>query len=336
MQGQQIKQEMQSIAGQAIPPETNLWPAMRLRAQQLSNRRHSHAMRARLARRALAGVTVALALVSGLLLAVPSARAAVGGVLQQFGLVFIDMSNVPVATIEWKPEATVDAPAGVEVLSVVTSTTDLTSTLPTPKKWNLEEARTLAPFPTRTPTWLPSGFAFDGVMITGLISSPSAPKKWNLEEARTLVPFPIRTPTWLPDGFAFDGIMFTGLYTGTDLNMPPQVAEASLYYTQTEQSADWATQNLALHISKPAESGQLVFGYMAPRGHTRQMKVNGQAALYVSGGYELDEMTRTMQWNENKRAGVLAWELGGVNYLLSYNDLDISLEDLMRIAESIQ
>jgi len=293
MQEQEIKQQIQTIAEQEIPAGADLWPAMHLRAQQLSDARRKRATRTRLARHVLAGVTVALALISGLLLAVPSARAAVGGVLQQFGLVFIDMSNVPVVTVEWKPGATVDAPAGVEVLSVVTNTTNLTSTLPTPRKWNLEEARALAPFP-------------------------------------------IHTPTWLPDGFAFDGIMFTGIYTGTNLNVPSQVSEASLYYTQTERSADWATQNLALHISKPAESGQFVFGYMASREHTRPVKVNGHDALYATGGYELDETTRTMQWKEDKRAGVLAWELDGVNYILSYNGLDISLEDLTHIAESIQ
>jgi hypothetical protein len=293
MQEQEIKQTLQSSAEQAVPPEVDVWPALRLRAQQLSDARRKRATRTRLARHVLAGITVALALVSGLVLAVPSARAAVGGALQQFGLIFVDFGEVNVLHTEVLPGATVNAPAGVEVLSVITSTTPASITLSTLKKWGLEEARAIAPFP-------------------------------------------IHTPAWLPTGFTFDGVMFSGLYTGTNADVPSQVTEASLYYTRTEQTAGLATQNLTLHISKPAESGQLLLGYMASREHTRQVQVNGQPALYVPGGYEYDETTQTMRWDENKHAGALAWQMDGVNYIVSYNDLDISLETLTRIAESVR
>jgi hypothetical protein len=111
---------------------------MRLRALQLSDARRRHNARIVVVRRALALGTVALALMSGLVLAVPSARAAVGGVLQQFGLQRFGLDLV-------------SAPLQFHVTS-----SGYGPIMP-PPRLSLAEGQRLASFPIHYPTWLPAG-----------------------------------------------------------------------------------------------------------------------------------------------------------------------------------
>lgn len=60
-----------------------------------------------------------------------------------------------------------------------------------------------------------------------------------------------------------------------------------------------------------------------------EVKVNGQPALYVKGGYD-----RNMEWHDDAPTSYLAWTRADAKYVLL--GTNVSREDLMRIAESIK
>jgi hypothetical protein len=133
-----------------------------------------------------------------------------------------------------------------------------------------------------------------------------------LDEIRSLVPFRISIPTWVPDGFVFqDGVGHASDYSWVILSWSNRDADLSLLIQQSDLYSE----------SRPVPVGSL-----------EQVKVNHQTAVLIRGSWDLE----AGEWNPDASQLSLIWRQGDLVYTLFTNNPDMSVEDLRRMAESIQ
>jgi hypothetical protein len=93
-----------------------------------------------------------------------------------------------------------------------------------------------------------------------------------------------------------------------------------------------------LHITTRPE----VAPVLLPKSREQTVMVNGQPAIYVHGGWRSDgqgdprESLGDLRWDDNIDGAWLSWQDGpGVpTYMLAASGLNLSREDMIRIAES--
>jgi hypothetical protein len=76
--------------------------------------------------------------------------------------------------------------------------------------------------------------------------------------------------------------------------------------------------------------GSAAGGYAVPAAAVQQVRVGGQPAVYARGSWD-----KSGNWNGDANAELLSWEKDGLAYVLSASGLDLSREDMIRIAESL-
>ncbi|CCF82703.1 hypothetical protein [Nitrolancea hollandica] len=150
-----------------------------------------------------------------------------------------------------------------------------------------------------------------------LISMPS------IEEAQRRVPFPIYLPSSLPDGLAM-----TDIYI---LTSPPSGPRRSISTAGiTYRDGDGRTVFIRETLGASEGSG-------VPESEVQDARVNGRAALYAQGGWKSEgNAGPALQWDGTMDRKLLSWENGGITYVVDAYGLDLSREDMLRIAESIR
>jgi hypothetical protein len=126
-----------------------------------------------------------------------------------------------------------------------------------------------------------------------------------VEEAQQQVNFHIPTLAWLPPGFKLGGAHV----------MPPDWA--NVFYVPTDPELVAAQAGLGVAIRRGSDT--TTRSYSGARVQ-EDIMVHGRAASYIAG----------------PAFGLLTWEAGGFSYDLSYSGVELSREDVQRLAESLR
>ena len=161
--------------------------------------------------------------------------------------------------------------------------------------------------------------------VTPEILTPSP--SLTLQEVQRRITFSLLTPTWLPEDLKY-------IYRSI-----PEIQSGQIVDIKYCRTKDLMVQNgcLILHASYKVQ--------MAPpllaESKKKSIEVNGQPGIYVHGGWQDngkgDPNTRlgNLLWDDQADDAYLTWAQGGVTYLLEAHNLGLNLEDMQRIAASM-
>jgi hypothetical protein len=160
------------------------------------------------------------------------------------------------------------------------------------------------------------------------------PPSMTLDEIRQRFPYKLLVPNWLPEDLA---LSHAGLSRSTSAEDPAGSPCVRLVYRTTDASID-DPHYLSFQISPGECSGP----FLLPATKEQLVDVNGQPGSFVKGGWRSDgkgdpETTyRNLQWDDSYGDAYLAWKEGGLNYFIAAFELDLTREEMLQIAESIQ
>lgn len=144
-----------------------------------------------------------------------------------------------------------------------------------------------------------------------------------LAEARQIFDFPFAIPTWLPDGFALnENVRISGLFKG---HRTPHISVSGLHpergYIRLSIRPRKNVPNLN-YGSRPVEENAL-----------SEVRVNGQPAAFISKTRMYSGSTDEPSIQNHPR---LVWMLGDVEYDLGCSENGLTIEEMIRIAESVR
>ena len=154
------------------------------------------------------------------------------------------------------------------------------------------------------------------------------PPTLSVQEFQEHLTFPLLTPTWLPEGLTFIHRSISNSQSGQSVD---------IQYCRTE---DMAVQSgcLILYASYNAQTATPLLA----ESKEQTVEVNGQPGIYVHGGWQDngsgDPNTRlgNLLWDDEVDVAYLTWMQDSVTYLLEAHYLRLNLEDMQRIAASMQ
>jgi len=138
----------------------------------------------------------------------------------------------------------------------------------------------------------------------------------SLENARAQLPFTIDLPTWIPQGF----------------NLRTNVKITHFQDVSSTVYIDWDTPSqsifsLIIQQRIDGDSGRFIIG----AGGSEELQINGHPAVLFRGAWNAD----TNLWDSKLGLLTLSWQRKDLTYTLQGLDTDISVGDLIRVAESI-
>jgi hypothetical protein len=139
----------------------------------------------------------------------------------------------------------------------------------------------------------------------------------SLAAAREILPFGIALPEWLPEG-----------YTLTDEIRVTRFTEPGTVFAEIAFKNDEAGSGFGLNIQyrEDSQAWQQIIGLDS----IEEVQINGQPAALVRGIWNYD----TKQWDNPEHIS-LFWQHHDVTYELSTIETALSVDQLIRIAESI-
>lgn len=142
-------------------------------------------------------------------------------------------------------------------------------------------------------------------------------EQYSFEEIANELPFEISLPGWIPEEF----------------EIIPTVKVARFNQTAVTAYIDWKSLSgpiLSLMIQHrlDGKNGGLIVG----EGSVEEYLVNGEPAALVRGGWNAD----IQEWDFNLKVLTLSWKHDDQTYVLQGIEDNISVEELLKIAESIQ
>lgn len=162
-------------------------------------------------------------------------------------------------------------------------------------------------------------FSRDGILLES--------RQMTLEEANQILPDPIRLPQWIVPGFQQEASV-------TVLSLPevdPKHSPVSVMWYHTDESGQLMA-SVWLHvqyIEGMAETARTPF-QAGPAGSVQAVEVNQQPAALIRGAWNADT-----EVYDSTSLLMLHWQRGGYDYVLSGYGPAVTVEDLMRMAESI-
>ncbi|HET9914521.1 MAG TPA: hypothetical protein VFQ13_21675 [Anaerolineales bacterium] len=154
-----------------------------------------------------------------------------------------------------------------------------------------------------------------------------------LAEAEETYRFDIKVPTWMPEGFTWDGnATVWGMGTGTTANVLWDNSWTGAGIVLTAQS---------LKYWNPAKNDYMYKSPYTPRvapGSYEEVKINGQPAVLIRGNWipkDNDFESSTLEWDRDA-ALLLCWSEDGFLYWLWLDGDSVSVNDLLKMAESAQ
>lgn len=136
--------------------------------------------------------------------------------------------------------------------------------------------------------------------------APAAPVALTLADARASLPFAFALPGWAPEGFVLQEAVEVILP-----DEPGQYSAATLTWLNADDDV------LTLTVSQNGAAR------LAGAGTTEPALVNGQAATLTRAGLKSGPKRLTLSWTQN-----------GVNYALAGDEGAVTVEALVRMAES--
>lgn len=144
-------------------------------------------------------------------------------------------------------------------------------------------------------------------------------QKVTVEQAAEMLPFSFNLPEWAPPGFVFEADQVVVM------NDPDE----ALNYVRLGWQNQAARAGLHLTLSWwPGEEKSN--GYIVGPDSLEEVSVNGQPAAIVRGAWNVD----TEEWGGADLIA-LHWERDGITYHLDGAERAVTVEDLMRMAESV-
>jgi hypothetical protein len=142
-------------------------------------------------------------------------------------------------------------------------------------------------------------------------------EQYSFDEIANELPFEISLPGWIPEEF----------------EIIPTVKVARFNQTAVTAYIDWKSLSgpiLSLMIQHrlDGKNGGLIVG----EGSVEEYLVNGEPAALVRGGWNAD----IQEWDFNLKVLTLSWKHDDQTYVLQGIEDNISVEELLKIAESIQ
>ena len=140
---------------------------------------------------------------------------------------------------------------------------------------------------------------------------------YSFEEAGNVLPFEIKLPLWTPEDFE--------LISKVKVTRFSKVA-ITAYIDWKTPSGSIFSQIIQHRLD--GETGGLVVG----EGSVTEYMVNDEPAAFIMGGWNAD----TQMWDDNLDVITLSWYHDGQLYILQGINEDISLDEMLKIAESIK
>lgn len=173
-----------------------------------------------------------------------------------------------------------------------------------------------------------------GLMVSSseTIPNPAIPAESLIDnqkvgEISKLAGWPVKVPTWLPEGYKFSDAMYdpsnrlvilsffsTRPLPGNDPNM-----------TMTEP----ITIVQALH-------NDIIPLMVAPGTSVVDLIIHKKPAAYVIGAWENDAVSGQATWNNTYPLQNIYWQIDDVYLTLNTKDVQVSKEDLIKLAESMK
>jgi hypothetical protein len=150
-------------------------------------------------------------------------------------------------------------------------------------------------------------------------------------EIQSRLPFALPVPGWLPEGLTYQGGLIVEDPSGKACGQATCSTNTPIYdivltYGWEDPSKSW----LNLQIW----SGQPSGGYVFPQSAAQSVQVNGRAATYALQTWGADPQAGRMNPGGMQ---ALSWQdQNGFTYLLTTESLELSRQDLIRMAESIK
>ena len=138
----------------------------------------------------------------------------------------------------------------------------------------------------------------------------------SIAAAQAKVAFPIATPSVLPAGVRYRGASTTGPH------------DVILQWLRS----DGRPGALGLEIR---DAGALAGGSAVPSGTVQRVSVGGASGYVVRGDYEDNGPGTAAHWNPNADDYELTWTRNGLTFNLTAGGLQLSVSDLVHIAESV-
>jgi hypothetical protein len=164
--------------------------------------------------------------------------------------------------------------------------------------------------------------------------STTLPPSPSLAEIQEQLSFRLLVPTWLPNGLNH---IQRGISRYDPQSWEGSGVQVEISYNQTE---NFQSSNGMLLFE--ANDGPIGAPPLLAEGREQSVTVNGQSGYYVHGAWQNDGTgdpnTRygDLLWDDQADDAYLTWTQEGVTYLLAANNLNLGLDDLTRIAESIK
>ncbi|MFQ6101806.1 MAG: DUF4367 domain-containing protein [Anaerolineae bacterium] len=157
------------------------------------------------------------------------------------------------------------------------------------------------------------GFGIGGNGLPG--TNPTVESVMDFEEAQAATLFHLRASGYLPEGYALREIKLAPIWTGA----------GALLFT--------SNPNAFLFYEGPGGDIVVVQQPVGPQPSADPNVAVGTAVGFLTNGTleEIDLSGRIAAWADDR---ILMWEEGGVSYMVG--GLDLSLEEAIRIAESLE
>lgn len=154
------------------------------------------------------------------------------------------------------------------------------------------------------------------------------PRNWTLAQAQAVIDFPLRLPSYLPPAYHRDSIVPFPLPPGEETEEHTYRGITVLY---SDGSIDGTIYLREGRITEPAH-------FPVGQAEVEEVTVKGNPALWIKRAtlalgkvsFPPRQITRSIE-----RMNVLLWEEGDLYFQLSTTDLDLPLEEMLSIAESI-
>jgi len=159
------------------------------------------------------------------------------------------------------------------------------------------------------------------------------PRRWTLDELQEKIDFPLLLPSYLPPGYRQDSLIPIPL-----LSLPADDEQAQRQFSyrgiQVIYSDGSPNGTICLNEEKLAGTKRFPVGQAG----VREVVVRREPAVWIEGasltlkksGFPVGQTTRNLE-----AMNVLLWEEGDISFELSTTDLELPLEEMLKIAESM-
>ena len=154
------------------------------------------------------------------------------------------------------------------------------------------------------------------------------PATLTVREFQERITFSVLTPTQLPEDLPY-------VYRGLQSNQSGQTVEIQYCRTMDMSVQKGCLFLFANYNAQPPSP-------LLAESKEQMVEVNGQPGIYVHGGWQDngqgDPNTRlgNLLWDDKVDAAYLTWEQDGVIYLFEGRNLELNLDDLLRVAASME